>query len=362
MSIHTVESAYHPRDKMGFLIDWLVTLKCNYDCAYCEIGDGGHDNSRPHPSYDRCVTMLEQIYQYTDVIMSYKRIPFKDVIVNIYGGESLYHPDILQLLEASTKIYQQYKDRWRIRRRMTTNATATEKNWKTICEHIEGFTMSYHSTGPYKLKKLFRDNLLYLKQIDKEHDVIVCMYPTGTHWDDCLDFLRWARSNAIRVRPKMLDGPLGVYKQKHIEDLEEFLDKEEFKDWNVEQRANTQSRACCGGRKMCFNRNLKEYQVMVPRGPNGFEGWHCAANQFFLHANSVTGQYFTNKDCRNKVGGGIGPVANVHNMSDHIQQMKERKSMPTLICAQKICACGTCAPKSKSMDNLNKILDIYNQS
>ena len=33
--IHTVEAAYHPKNKMGFLIDWLLTLKCNFDCAYC---------------------------------------------------------------------------------------------------------------------------------------------------------------------------------------------------------------------------------------------------------------------------------------------------------------------------------------
>ena len=90
MPIHTLESAYHPKNKMSFLIDWLVTLKCNYDCAYCEIGRNGHDNSKPHPSVYRSIIMIDQMYQYTDVVLSHKGARFKDVIMNIYGGESIY--------------------------------------------------------------------------------------------------------------------------------------------------------------------------------------------------------------------------------------------------------------------------------
>ena len=156
MSIHTVESAYHPKDKMGFLLDWLLTLKCNYDCAYCPIGPYGHDNSTQHPSYDRCITMLEQMFEYTDTVMSIKKPAFKDVIMNIYGGESIYHPRITDIIEATTRLYEKYSDNWRLRKRITTNGTASEKNWKILCDHTDGFTMSYHSTGPTKLKNLFK--------------------------------------------------------------------------------------------------------------------------------------------------------------------------------------------------------------
>jgi len=360
MSLHTLESAYHPRDKMGFLIDWLVTLKCNYDCDYCEISEYGHDNSQPHPSFERAMMMLEQMFQYVDVIMHHKKRAFKDVIMNIYGGESIYHPDIIRLIEATSDRYSDYRDKWRIRRRITTNGTATEKNWAKICEHIEGFTMSYHSTGPDKMKKLFKNNLLYLQEIQKEHDVIVCMYSKDPYWQDCMDFLHWAKSKDIRVRPKLLDGPLGIYDEHHIKDLGKFVDPKEFENWNTKGRSNTQSRACCGGRKMCFNRNLKEYQTMVPRGRNGFKGWHCSANQFFLHGNTITGHYFTNKDCRVKIGGGIGPVATIDTMPDYIKQMSSHKTLPMMKCEQKVCSCGTCAPKSKHIENLNEIMRIYN--
>ena len=362
MSIHTLESAYHPKDKMSFLIDWLVTLKCNYDCAYCGIGPSGHDNSTAHPSYDRSIVMLDQMYQYADVVLQHKKITFKDVVMNIYGGESIYHPDIVRLIKKSSDMYLPYKDKWRLRRRITTNGTASEKIWKSICEHIEGFTMSYHSTGPDKLKKLFKINLKYLSDIKKEHDLIVCMYPTKDHWHDCIEFLRWAKDTGINARPKMLDGPLGVYKKEHLRDLEEFIDQSELKDWDIDQKADTQNRGCCGGRKMCVNRNLKDYQFIVPRGEDGFKGWHCAANQFFLHGNNVNGLYYTNKDCRVRLDGKTGAIANVETMPKYIEDLKRQNKLPTLVCAQKTCRCGTCAPKSIYKENLTDILKIYNNT
>ena len=150
LPIHTIEAAYHPKNKMAFLIDWLLTLKCNYDCSYC--GSLGHDNSTQHPPMEKCITMLKQLYQYTDVMMHYKKNSFKDAILNIYGGEALYHPDIEKILIETTREYEKYSDRWGLRRRITTNATATETLWRVVCEHIEGITFSYHSQGSEKLK------------------------------------------------------------------------------------------------------------------------------------------------------------------------------------------------------------------
>lgn len=361
MSIHTVESAYHPKDKMGFLLDWLLTLKCNYDCAYCPIGPYGHDNSTQHPSYDRCITMLEQMFEYTDTVMSIKKPAFKDVIMNIYGGESIYHPRITDIIEATTRLYEKYSDNWRLRKRITTNGTASEKNWKILCDHTDGFTMSYHSTGPAKLKNLFKKNLEYLVSIKKEYDMIVCMYPR--EWKDCIDFLNYCRDNKFNVRPKLLDGPLGVYSSEQLNDLKEFMDGDELDDLKTGEVVMKQARGCCGGRKMCFNRNIKETHTLVPRGPMGFKGWHCSANQFFLHGNNVSGEYFTNKDCHVRLDGTRGPIATIDDMQEYIDKMKTYTSVsfPTLVCAQSECLCGTCAPKSTQPGPLKEILQIYNK-
>ncbi len=363
LPIHTIETAYHPKNKMGFLIDWLLTLKCNYDCSYCPIGPTGHDNSTQHPPIEKCIAMLKQMYQYTDVIMQNKKTQFKDAILNVYGGEALYHPNIEEILLETTKQFKPYENSWRLKRRITTNATAPEKKWEIICEHIEGITFSYHSQGSEKMKTLFKKNINHALKIRKEYDIIVCVFPHNKYWQDCLDFLEYCKQNKLNARPKLLDGPLGLYNQKQIEDLAPYIKN---KNLGVEIKQDVaiinQTRGCCGGRALCTNRNLKEHTTMVPRDV-GFKGWHCSANYFFLHANNVNGEYYTNKDCRVRLDQTIGAIANIETMPAYIKKIEkqfEKKELLLLRCAQKICQCGTCAPKSLHEENLKEIMKIYN--
>ena len=365
-TIHTIEPAYHPKNKIGFLIDWLLTLKCNFDCAYCPIGPTGHDNSTKHPPLEKCISMLKQMYKYTDVYMQNKKNAFKDAILNVYGGEALYHPDIEKILVATSKEFETYADRWRIKRRITTNATATEKTWQTVCDHIEGITFSYHAQGSNKMKTLFKNNIDYAVKMKKEYDIIVCMYPHPSYWQDCLNFLKYCKKNNLNARPKLLDGPSGVYNEKKLQELMPYIkhfNEIDAKKITGDVRIDNQARGCCGGRSMCTNRNIKEYTTLVAR-ELGFEGWYCSANQFFLHGNNVYGTYYTNKDCRVTLDNTIGPIANMDTMEEYIKKIKEQieqKNIPILKCVQKRCQCGTCAPKSLYKENLNNILKIYNK-
>jgi organic radical activating enzyme len=361
LPIHTIETAYHPKNKMGFLLDWIVTLKCNYDCSYCD--SSGHDNSTQHPPMEKCIRMLKQMYQYVDLMMQYKQNQFKDAILNVYGGEALYHPEIEKILIETTREFELYKNTWRLKRRLTTNATATEKKWKSVCEHLEGITFSYHSQGAKKMKTLFKKNIDYVLSIKKEYDIIVCAFPRSRYWQDCINFLEYCKQNKLNARPRLLDGPLGLYNQKQLEELAPYLKDDTAISIKSEIPIDKQTRGCCGGRQLCVNRNLRDHQTMIPRD-QGFEGWHCSANWFFLHGNSVNGEYYTNKDCRVKLlEQSRGSIANVDNMNEYIEKIKNlllQNKLPTMKCVQKICKCGTCAPKSLHLKNLEPIMKIYN--
>ncbi len=363
-SVHTIEPAYHPKNKMGFLIDWLLTLKCNYDCSYCPIGPTGHDNSTQHPPLEKCIKMLKQMYQYTDIMMQNKKNQFKDAILNVYGGEALYHPDIEKIIIETSRHYEKYSNSWRLKRRMTTNATAPEKKWQTVCEHIEGVTFSYHSQGAKKMQTLFKRNIEHVLKLRKEYDIIVCAFPHDGYWQDCLDFLEYCKQNKLNARPKLLDGPMGLYGQKHIEELAPYLEDDSIgKQFKPDIPIDNQGRACCGGRSMCTNRNIKDYQTMIPR-KFGFEGWHCSANWFFLHGNNVNGEYYTNKDCRVTMNQTQGAIANMNTMPEYIRVIKEQlfsNTVPMLRCVQKKCLCGICAPKSIHRENLDAIMKIFNE-
>jgi hypothetical protein len=307
--------------------------------------------------------MLKQMYKYTDVMMQLKKPLVKEAVLNVYGGEAIYHPNIIEILQQSTKEYEQYSSRWKLQRRLTTNATATTSKWKKICEHIEGITFSYHTQGPAKLKTQFKKNIDHAIDNSIPYDMVVLMHPHKDYWKDCVDFYKYCLKHKLNARPKLLDGVEGVYSQQHLRELQELTKANKVFDLVKDDiQVEKQARGCCGGRPLCTNRNLKEINITVPRN-QGFKGWHCSAHQFFIHGNCVNGEYYTNKDCRMKLDQTIGSIANIETMPEYISEIDSQiksKTLPMLLCKQELCLCGTCAPKSVYNENLNNILKIYN--
>ena len=100
-NFETLEPAIDPNNKISFLLDWEMTLKCNLDCTYCPT-DGpqiSHDNSTDHPPLAGCLKTLDFMFAYVDLYMAHKPNALKEVVLNVYGGESLHHPDIIEILE-----------------------------------------------------------------------------------------------------------------------------------------------------------------------------------------------------------------------------------------------------------------------
>ena len=95
------------RDKF-FHVEWETTLKCNLDCSYC--GDG-HDNSLPHPSLRESLNTADFIFEYVSHYMQLKPKEHRHVNINVFGGESLFHPkipDILKYLRSKRELYDFY--------------------------------------------------------------------------------------------------------------------------------------------------------------------------------------------------------------------------------------------------------------
>ena len=357
-NLHTISPSNFPKEKMSLLLDWLVTLKCNYDCSYCDPVHG-HDNSTKHPPVQRCVKMLKQMYHYADIINAVKKNTFKDTILNIYGGEAINHPNIIEILESSSKEYEQYQQRWNLRRRLTTNATSTLTQWTEILKHVEGVTISYHSQGPEKLKRNVKTNILHTKSEGIEYDVHVLLYPHPTLWNDIVGFVEWCDKNNIIMKPKLLDGNLGIYQQQHIDYIGRFMDTSNIESGKI---LRTQGRACCGGRTLCVNSDYKNRKRFINKTDSNFEGWLCSVRYFFLHANSVKGTFYSNKDCNVTDNEKVGPLATIDTMYDYISNLeaKIKKQQDLFVkCVQKHCRCGICAPKSTNLLNLKKEMKLY---
>ena len=120
--INSIGFALDPTNVPAFLLDWELTKLCNLDCSYCSIGiDGGHDNSTKHPPKEECIKTIDFMYQYVDLYMQFKKPSQRKVILNVYGGESLMHPDIVEILQECRTKYQSYKNKWHLTITCTTN-------------------------------------------------------------------------------------------------------------------------------------------------------------------------------------------------------------------------------------------------
>ena len=166
--IKSISFALAPDNVPSFLLDWELTKKCNLDCSYCNTGiDGGHDNSFNHPKLVDCLITIDFMYDYVSLYMENKKPTQRKVILNVYGGESLFHPNIVEILEACREKYLKYKDQWELTITTTTNAVINKSIWNKIILLIDEFTVSYHAEHLPKQETLFFNNLLTLKNNNK---------------------------------------------------------------------------------------------------------------------------------------------------------------------------------------------------
>ena len=366
-----LEPAIDPTNRISFLLDWELTMKCNLDCSYCSTGlYGGHDNTTKHPPTVECLSAIDFMFEYADLYMNTKPRGIKYVILNVYGGESLHHPDIIEILEAVREKYKPYADRWHLTVTTTTNAIVSNKKLEQIIPLIDEFTVSYHSESTDRQKEQFQDNLLAIKQSGKRQKCIVMMHQDSALFQDSTDMIDWLNKNDIKLLPKQIDGNAGVagkriYTQTQIQWFDNIYNSKTFgqttellKD-KVELNLTDIGRACCGGRSLCANQDYRKRSFYVE---NKFPDWYCSVNHFFLFVKQVTKEIFVNKDCKMNFEGQVGPIGHLGNTKLMLSKLKmqlDNHTLPIIQCKKYNCLCGLCAPKAKTLETYNTIMEKY---
>jgi hypothetical protein len=368
----SLEPAIDPNNRISFLLDWEITLKCNLDCSYCMTGLwGGHDNSTQHPSLESCLRSIDFMFEYVDVYMQHKPSGIRYVILNLYGGESLHHPNIVEILQAIRDKYLPYRDKWHLTVTTTTNAIVPAKRLAEIIPLIDEFTVSYHVENNQKQKDLFKSNLLAIAQAGKRQKCVVLMHDEPALFDQCQEMIAWLEQHAIKLLPRQLDGATGAPSGRRVyteQQVKWFGNLYSEKSHNVpvdmpNSKEGTSltdvGRACCGGRQVCTDQNYKSRSFFVQ---NTFPDWHCSVNYFFLYIKQITGDLFVNKDCKMNFDGQVGPIGNVNNASEMIQDLRRKldaKSLPVIQCKKTRCRCGLCAPKARDLQTYDQIMEKY---
>ena len=368
----SLEPAIDPNNRISFLLDWELTMKCNLNCSYCSTDlYGGHDNGTRHPPLQKCLEALDFMFAYVDLYMSTKPQGIRYVILNVYGGESLHHPDIVDILSQIKDKYKIYRNKWHLTVTTTTNAIVSDKKLRQIMPYIDEFTVSYHTENTDKQQQQFKKNLLTIAESGKRQKCVVLMHQQPDLFDDSKRIILWLEENKIKFLPKQLDGHGGLdggkriysqqqvqwfgklYKDKTFGDPEELL-----RDKSNSNLANV-GRACCGGRQLCANNNFKQRHFYVE---NKFPDWYCSVNHFFLYVKQVNGEVFVNKDCKMNFEGQVGPIGTLVDTQKILSTLRdqlEKGSMPVIQCKKYNCLCGLCAPKAKDLSTYHSIMEKY---
>lgn len=367
VAFETLEPAIDPNNRISFLLDWELTLKCNLDCSYC---GPGHDNTTKHPPVSECMSSLDFMFEYVDLYMNTKPKGIRYVVLNIYGGESLHHPDIVKILSQVREKYQPYTNRWQLTVTTTTNAIISSKRLKQIIPYIDEFTVSYHTENTDKQKQQFKNNLLAIKQAGKQQKCVVLMHEESKLFQDATVMIDWLTQNNIKILPRQLDDNTGVdgeriYKQDQVQWFDNLYQAKTFgkntdllKD-RVESNLTDVGRACCGGRQTCGDQNYKQRHFYVE---NKFPNWYCSVNHFFLYVKQVTGEIYVNKDCKMNFDGAVGPIGNLNDTVEILSTLKnqlDNNTLPIIQCKKYNCMCGLCAPKAKNLDTYRSIMRKY---
>lgn len=361
--MHTVEPAIDPKNKISFLLDWEITLRCNLDCSYC--GPMYHDNSTQHPSLSECLKTIDFMFEYVNIYMQNKPKWGREVILNVYGGESIFHPDIITIYERIREKYKKFENEWALTVQTTTNLVAGKTLINKLKDKIDYWTVSYHTETNQKQKSQFRNNILNLISSGATVRVIVLMNPM--HFDDAISMIEFCKENNVEYLPRQLDRRYSddhMYSPEQVSWLNQLYNDKSYKteEIKIDNTINTNmtkvGRACCGGRQVCTDGNFKERNFFIK---NNFEGWKCSVNWFFLYIRQISKEVFHNKDCRMKFDGTVGPIGNIDQAELMLDNLKNimGKEMPVITCAKKACFCGLCSPKADNLQDFNKIFQKY---
>jgi pyruvate-formate lyase-activating enzyme len=363
MNVVSLEPLAEPANPPSFLLDWELTMKCNLDCTYCGTGlYGGHDNTTSHPPLDECLRTIDFMYTYVDQYMRYKTASLRKVVLNVYGGEALHHPNITEILQTARAKHLPYADRWALTIIVTTNAIVTESKLDQIIDLIDEFTVSYHTENNSKQKDQFKSNLLRIKQAGRRVRCVVIMHSDADLFADAQSMIAWLTQNQIAILPKSIDHP---------QEWNQFNYSPQQIIWfNKRYKSNTQSqgaatdlseagRACCSGRQLCSNQN---YKSSTGFASNKFPDWYCSVNWFFLYVKQVNGELYVNKDCMMNFEGSVGPIGNLSDTDlvlDKLTQQLDTGTLPVIQCKKASCWCGLCAPKAQSKEVYQSMINKY---
>jgi MoaA/NifB/PqqE/SkfB family radical SAM enzyme len=278
--------------------------------------------------------------------MSTKPVSQRHVSFNIFGGESLFHPNITEIIEYAVNKHKG-NHTWSLGLNTVTNAIVKPKIWDNLIQYFDYLTVSYHTESTLVEQELFRRNVLELQRTDKRFQVSILLHPVNIQ--NCKEMIDWCKEHNVPYWARNMDTPPGKGSREQVITL---VKRNEI------LKNHRPVRSCCGGQK--FNID-SDYGKTVSLVPNNFMDWHCSVNQFFVFVKQETKEVFVNKDCLMSYDGDYGPIGTLNDTQSILKNLTDRieNGSDYLICKKERCWCGLCTPKAKDKLVFDDIMKKY---
>jgi MoaA/NifB/PqqE/SkfB family radical SAM enzyme len=339
-----------PVSQEPFIITWDLGRRCNYDCSYCPAHR--HDNFSAHAGLEELKDTAEFLFEYISIIAE-QRVN-KNFDVSFTGGEPTVNPKFIEFAKYIKSEYtQRFSDKFNLRLDLTTNGAMSQKIADAVIENFDHVTVSYHVEANDKLRELVLERVKQFKDSSIGVKVNVMMH--YQYFDHCIDVCNRLTDYGVKFIPRTIgDDPGSRSSQAHLytDDQKQWLKDQ----WGVDVTPTT--RPCCGGRTfgVCSSTGTSETKIVLDRE---FQGWHCSVNWYFLHIEQQTGLVYHHQTCQATLDnkrGSIGSLTNTQEILATINTHIENKTMPLIVCPNKLCGCGLCTPKSKFRHNLLEVM------
>lgn len=327
--------AIKPVNQDPFVITWDLGRRCNYDCSYCPAHR--HDNFSSHATLDELKDTANFLFEYIQTIQEHRLN--SDVHISFTGGEPTVNPNFIEFARYVNSLKAP-----NVQLSLTTNGAMGEKLAAGVIENFDYVTVSYHVEAHPSLKEQAKKRIVDFSKTGMNLKVNVMFH--ALHFDECQQLCEFLKLEGIKYIPRLIgDDPDSKSSQAHLYTTKQ---KEWFKqEWNID--VTPTSRPCCGGRTMglCSSQGVTESKAVTFRE---FQGWSCSVNWYFLHIEQQTRLVYTHQTCQARLDGTRGPLGSLDAWTAIIGDLRTKlgqKSMPIVICPNKLCGCGLCTPKSK---------------
>ena len=338
--------AITPINEDPFMITWDLGRRCNFDCSYCP--SHRHDNFSSHATLVELKNTAKNVFEYAKLISQY-RIN-KDFHVSFTGGEPTVNPNFTEFSKFVRSEYEQnYKNDFNLKLSLTTNGAMSEQMAQSVIENFDYVTVSYHTEAKGANKQNVVERIITFNHSEIGLKVNVMFH--AEYFEECKQLCDTLKQQNIKFIPRLIgDDPDSKSSQAHL-----YTDdhKRWFEDvWGI--KVTNTTRPCCGGRTfgVCSSTGVQETTVIIDRE---FQGWHCSVNWYFLHIEQQTGLVYHHQTCQATLDsrkGSIGSIDNFDSIILELQSHLENKTMPIIVCPNKLCGCGLCTAKSENRHNL----------